>query len=86
MYGKGQGVPQDYQEAAEWLRMAVEQGDRSAQVQTLGVMYAKGRGGLEDYDLAYMWTNLATVQGKEKAVKVRGILEKYMREIPPSKT
>jgi len=71
MYAEGQGVPQDYQETARWLRMAAEQGDRSAQVPNLGVMYAKGRGGL---------------QGEEKAIKVHGILEKYMREIPPSKT
>ena len=70
MYAEGQGVPQDYQETARWLRMAAEQGDRSAQVPS-GVMYAKGRGGL---------------QGEEKAIKVHGVLEKYMREILPSKT
>ncbi len=30
MYANGQGVPQDYAEAARWYRMAAEQGDASA--------------------------------------------------------
>ena len=31
MYGLGEGVPQDYQEAAKWHRKAAEQGNASAQ-------------------------------------------------------
>ncbi len=36
MYAGGQGVPRDNQEAAEWLRLAPEQGDAAAQVPTWG--------------------------------------------------
>ncbi len=36
MYAEGQGVPQDDQEAAEWLRLAPEPGDAAAQVPTWG--------------------------------------------------
>src|SRR5712691_8471260 len=31
MYIDGQGVPQDYTQAAQWLRKAAEQGDATAQ-------------------------------------------------------
>ncbi len=31
MYYKGHGVPQDYNEAVKWLRLAAEQGDAQAQ-------------------------------------------------------
>ena len=37
MYGEGQGVPQDDQEALKWYRKAAEQGHAGAQV-NLGVM------------------------------------------------
>lgn len=47
LYYYGQKVPQDYQEAAKWLSMAAEQGDREAQ-STLGWMYKKGLGVPQD--------------------------------------
>ena len=37
----GQGVPQDYQEAVKWYRLATEQGDAQAQF-NLGLMYRDG--------------------------------------------
>ena len=37
MYYNGEGVPQDYQEAVSWFRLAAEQGDASAQF-NLGVI------------------------------------------------
>ena len=43
MYYSGQGVPQDYGEAAKWYRLAAEQGDAIAQG-NLGFMYYSGQG------------------------------------------
>ena len=57
-YDKGQGVPQDYQEAVKWYRLAAAQGNEFAQV-NLGVMYAVGRGVGQDFVRAHMWFNLA---------------------------
>src|SRR5689334_6799617 len=39
LYARGQGVPQDYRQAAEWYRKAAEQGVAAAQY-NLGVMCA----------------------------------------------
>lgn len=54
MYDIGQGVPQDYTEAAKWYTKAAEQGHADAQLK-LGVMYAKGRGVPQDYAEAAKW-------------------------------
>ena len=43
MYGKGQGLSQNYSEAVKWYRKAAEQGLPEAQ-RSLGFMYAKGQG------------------------------------------
>ena len=58
MYAKGQGVPQDYAEAANWYRRAAEQNDGISQ-STLGIMYAKGYGVPQDFVRAHMWLSLA---------------------------
>ena len=58
MYSHGQGVPQDYIEAAKWYRLAAEQGHADAQ-HNLGVLYLQGQGVPQDYVLAHMWVNLA---------------------------
>ena len=31
MYGRGQGVPEDYEETTKWLELAAEQGHEEAQ-------------------------------------------------------
>ena len=46
-YAKGEGVPQDYEEAVEWYRKAAEQGVADAQL-NLGVMYGNGQGVTQD--------------------------------------
>lgn len=43
MYFLGDGVPQDYEEAAKWTRMAAEKGAPDAQL-VLGTMYLTGHG------------------------------------------
>ena len=58
MYYSGQGVPQDYGEAAKWYRLAAEQGNPTAQ-SNLGSMYYSGQGVPQDYVQAYMWVDLA---------------------------
>jgi TPR repeat protein len=53
----GQGVQQDYPEAAKWTRKAAEQGYTPAQAD-LGVLYWNGQGVPQDVVLAYMWLSL----------------------------
>jgi TPR repeat protein len=54
----GEGVPQDYEEAAKWLRRAADQGVTTAQLM-LGGMYGMGQGVPTDIISAHMWLNLA---------------------------
>ena len=77
MYESGQGVAQDYKEAAKWYGLAAEQGMAQAQF-NLGVMYGNGRGFSKDYVMAHMYWNIAGASGYEGAIKNRGIVEKNM--------
>jgi hypothetical protein len=61
MYDKGQGVPQDFVEAAKLYRKAADQGDADAQY-ALGDMYGEGKGVPQNYVRAYTWYNLAASQ------------------------
>jgi TPR repeat protein len=70
MYNSGQGVLQDYAEAAKWYRLAVAQGHAGAQI-NLGVMYHSGQGVLQDYTKAHSLYNLAATKGNATAVKNR---------------
>lgn len=72
-YADGEDVPQDFQEAARWYRLAAEQGDVSAQC-NLGRAYADGNGVPQDYAQAYAWFNIAAVQGDDNAAKTRTAL------------
>src|SRR5438270_12416857 len=58
LYYNGQGVPQDYPEAAQWYRRAAEQGHPEAQG-ALGALYAQGHGVPQDAVQAHVWVNLA---------------------------
>ena len=66
MNARGEGVPQDYAEAARWYRKAAEQGQADAQF-NLGVMYLKGEGVPQDPGEAGRWARMAAQQGHEKA-------------------
>ncbi len=72
MYANGYGVPQNYVEAANWLRLASEQGYARAQY-SLGLMYDKGHGVPQDYVQAYKWLDLAVAgaTGRERDDWVR---------------
>jgi TPR repeat protein len=48
MYHEGQGMSQNYAEAAKWLRLAAEQGYVVAE-SDLAVMYEMGQGVAQNY-------------------------------------
>ncbi len=72
MYANGEGVPQDYAEAARWYRLAADQGLAAAQL-NLGVKYRNGEGTPQDFVEAHMWANLAASQlsGEDRDLAVR---------------
>ena len=59
MYANGQGVPQVYEEAIKWYRLAAAQGNVGAQ-NNLGVMYSQGRGVPRNSTIAMMWFVIAS--------------------------
>ena len=61
-YLDGQGVPQDYTQAAVWWRKAAEQGHAEAQY-NLGLSCGYGRGVRRDYTQAATWFRKAAEQG-----------------------
>ena len=68
MYDRGQGVAQNYAEAAIWYLKAAEQGYAQAQT-NLGILYQNGRGIAQDYGEALKWYRKATDQGLANAQK-----------------
>ena len=81
MFETGQGVPQNYTEAAYWYRRAAEQGDPNAQY-LLGNSFNLGKGVPIDWVQAYIWFNLSasrTRPGDERKHRVT------MRDIMASK-
>jgi hypothetical protein len=77
MYGRGEGVNQDYVKAVKWYRKAAEQGYVPAQFE-LGNRYAAGKGTPQNYADAYVWYSLAAAAGHEKALKQR---DNYARKL-----
>ena len=81
VYSTGQGVPQDYVQAAQWFHRAAVRGHASAQV-NLGLAYTLGRGVPRDNVRAHAWLNLgaAKLSGtqRENAVKARNLVESVM--------
>jgi TPR repeat protein len=65
MYATGQGLPQAYDAAGYWYRLAAEQGDPTSQY-LLGLAYDKGQGVPQDDVAAYKWLNLAAAHAPKK--------------------
>ena len=65
MCALGQGVAQDYSEAAKWYRKAADQGEPRAQV-ALGSLYVMGRVVSQNYAEAMKWHRKAADQGEPK--------------------
>jgi TPR repeat protein len=66
MYDKGEGVQQDFKQAAAWYRKAADQGNAKAQC-TLGNICHQGQGVQQDSKQAVAWyrkaADQATLQG-----------------------
>jgi TPR repeat protein len=83
MYYEGQGVPQDYAEAAKWYRLAADRGYPEAQY-NLGVFSASGEAWEADNVSAYMWFSLAAASfpasdtRRNTAVTSRDVVAKQM--------
>ena len=61
-YHRGRGVDQDHKQAAEYCRLAAEQGDAEGQLY-LGGCYDNGRGVDQDHKQAAEYYRLAAEQG-----------------------
>ena len=81
MHTNGEGVPQNYAEAAIWFRLAAEQGHAWAQT-TLGVMYLNGRGVPQDDVEAVTWWRKAAEQGHAWALATLGASYDTGRGVP----
>ena len=96
IYNKGDGVPQDFKEAAKWFRLAAEQGYAEAvkwyrlaadqgvaQAQNnLGFMYKNGQGVPQDYAEAAKWYRLAADQGHASAQSTLGVMYSQGKGVP----
>jgi FOG: TPR repeat, SEL1 subfamily len=71
MYASGEGVPHSDTEAAQWYRLAADQGLGGAQF-NLGILYTEGKGVPQDQVLAHMWLDLVVSElpplGKEQRI------------------
>jgi len=79
-YESGQVVPQDYQEAVRWYRLAAMQGYSDAQYQ-LCTMSDIGRGLPQDYQEALRWCSLAADQYNVRAMYNLGVHYQYARGV-----
>lgn len=81
MFATGQGLPQAYDAAGYWYRLAAEQGDTTAQY-LLGLAYDKGQGVPQDDVAAYKWLNLAAANApkrtRENFAKLRNAVASKM--------
>lgn len=80
MHLNGQGVQQDYEEAAKWFRKAAEHGIPQAQYK-LGSLYLNGQGMPRDYEQAYAWyLTGAAHQHKQSVAALEGVRERLSPE------
>lgn len=73
LYQAGEGVTQDYSEAAKWYRRASEQGHVDAQY-NLSLTYYSGEGVNSNTVMAYMLAVLTAAKGDEEARHNRNII------------
>jgi hypothetical protein len=66
MYANGQGVEQDFTQAAKWYDLAAKQGVAPAQFR-LGELYAAGKSVPLDLERAYAWFSVAAKAGHSQA-------------------
>jgi hypothetical protein len=85
IYAKGQGVTQDYAQAAKWYRQAADQGHAGAQA-ALGELYEAGRGVAHDDTEAAKWYRRAAEQGNAKGQYSLAVLYIMGKGVPHDKT
>ena len=73
MYRYGQGLPQDFELARQWYRLAADQGHARAQ-NNLGAMYRLGLGVPQDYQEAFRWFRRSAEQGNGGAQNHLGLM------------
>ena len=76
-YYTGEGVPQNYNEAAKWYRIAAKKGNPVAQ-NNLGMMYSIGIGVPKRFIRAYVWSSVAAAQGNDQAKKNRDLVSREL--------
>ena len=81
MYFEGKGVPQDYEEAEKWYRMAAEQGDAYGQY-NLALMYDNGWGVPKDPEKASHWYYEAAKKNSPFAQNNLAFMYQYGRGVP----
>ena len=81
LYYQGQGVPQDYAQAASWYRKSAEQGNALAQ-NNQGSLYYHGQGVPQDYAQAASWFRKAAEQGDALAQYNLGLLYDHGQGVP----
>lgn len=77
LYAYGQGVPQDYAQAALWYTKAAAQGHAGGQY-SLGALYLYGQGVLKDLVQAHLWLSMAAAQGEQFAALGRDFAARQM--------
>jgi TPR repeat protein len=80
----GEGILQDYKEAAKYYHLAADQGHAAAQFY-LGGLYFEGEGVPQNYAQAHMWLNIASVNGADDGQKWRDETAKKMSQDDVSK-
>lgn len=78
-YAKGEGVPQDFEQAVYWYRKAAEQGLAQAQTQ-LGIAYKEGQGVAKDIDTAKMWLERAAEQNDTTALAHLSVIYEVVQD------
>ncbi|MEE8500980.1 MAG: tetratricopeptide repeat protein [Kiloniellales bacterium] len=78
----GRSEPEDFAEAARWLKMSARQGNPRAQ-NGLGILYAKGLGVRRSFLEAYVWFDLAAARfehglRREQALELREMVRGFM--------
>jgi TPR repeat protein len=78
----GRSEPEDFAEAARWLKKSAEQGNPRAQ-NGLGILYSKGLGVPRDFLEAYIWFDLAAERfehglRREQALELREMVRALM--------
>jgi len=81
LYINGEGVSQDYTQAAAWYRKAAEQGDADAQFK-LGRLYYHGHGVPQDDTQSAFWYRKAAEQGNAEAQYLLGLTYTLGDDVP----